>query len=233
MTRRAWLTASLVTGAVLLFVTFFVSVLGGGTDWPGLAVRLTLLVTAVLAVWSQPTRVAAASVAAWAVVACPFPITSYDGTFRDRPQGETIAQGVGAVARDSYAVKLGPIPVGRVVFRRSEKSYLNGEGSYADADLVAYGIGWLPYPHVQRSVVQGLGGNDVDYWAFEERVALRRDGHDLMVAGDRLDPAAQRNRLEEKRLGVSISGSALTWLGWILVAAAVFLRTRADGAPAS
>jgi hypothetical protein len=122
-----------------------------------------------------------------------------------------------------FAVSAGGIPVADTWFAADDRAYLNGESDYADSDLVAWSFAWVPWPHVDRAEIIGLGGNVIDFW-FDDEVQVRRDGRDLLVSGDRHDPESNGERAEVRAIGVARTESDLTVFGWLVAILAAGAR---------
>jgi hypothetical protein len=114
-----------------------------------------------------------------------------------------------------FAVSAGDIAVAATWFAADDRAYLNGESDYADSDLVAWSFAWVPWPHVDRAEIIGLGGNVIDFW-FDDEVQVRRDGRDLRVSGDRHDPESNSERAEMRTIGLGRTHSDLTTFGWLV-----------------
>jgi hypothetical protein len=207
-----------ICAAVLVF-SWPVS-LTGASWWPWEPLRVCLVLTAVLALSAWRGRAAVVALVCWALVASPLVVRDTSGGFTSRPPGRVLATGVPS---GPFAVSAGDIAVAATWFAADDRAYLNGESDYADSDLVAWSFTWVPWPHVDRSEIIGLGGNVIDFW-FDDEVQVRRDGDDLLVSGDRHDPESSSERPEVRAIGLDRTESDLTVFGWFLVLMAAGAR---------
>lgn len=198
--------------------------------WPWEPLRVCiLLVTLAVVAGARRRRWMILVVCCWAFVASPLVITQDDRGFATRfpnaVPGEQIGQGVPS---GPYAMNAGSVPVGLTKLSASPRFCLNGESSDPDSMLVAWTVTALPWPHIDRTRIIGLGGNFIDQWVYPERVVVHRDDHQLLVSGKRTDQAGAE--LPEVRALVwAPTHSAITVLGWTLLLAAVAARLLARG----
>ena len=212
------------------FVGLFVD---PGMSWaPWEPFRAWLAIVATVAVLTWPRRAAVLAVLAWALVAAPLvPGVSNRGLSPEVP-GEVMstprrplqnAPGAGPLPGGVHALQAGPVPIGATRLSRASRGYLNGEGGYAQNDLVAWSLVLLPWPHVDRTTIATLDGSAPKEWF--PPVTLARDGHALLVAGQkRTSTNEPGGPFEVKALGWSLSGSGVTYIGWLLVALALLVR---------
>jgi len=204
------------------FVGLFVD---PGMSWaPWEPFRAWLAVVATVAVLTWPRRAAVLAVLAWALVAAPLvPGVSSRGLAPNVPgkvvgtpsPGERVPSG-------TYAVRAGAVPIGATRLNLASRVYLNGEGGYPMHDLVAWSLVLLPWPHVDRTTIALVGGTN-QYW--NGPVTVAREGHTLLISATReFGPEALGAPVEVKELGWGLSGSGVTYVGWLLVALALLVR---------
>jgi len=228
ITVERWILISLG----LLPVVFLSGIwtLTGWTGWPWDPLRLALAISAAVAIATRRKLIWIPLLVAWAAVACPVPLTLRDEGTRQTPPGRVLALGTGEASYDDNTGEQRPdgplpavtehterLPLGVVWARRRDRNYLNGEGGYTRADLVAVAVGWLPYPHIQRTAVAPLGGSNSDDWRNEDQVELRRDGDRLYFAESSYELKGRKLTGELRRVALAPAPSAITWLGWVLV----------------
>ena len=238
MKRR--LPLGLPYGATLLGLLFVFLSVGpfvivfdpGSTWWPWEPLRAWVALVAAVAVLAWSRRAAVVAVVAWALVAAPLvPAPSSRGLSPQVP-GTVIGtstpdagppSGVGRPPGGFHALRAGPVPVGATKLTRASKAYLNGEFGYARNDLVAWSLVLLPWPHVDRTNIGTLDGSANKDWY--PPVTLAREGDALLVAGQKRTSYDDYGApFEVKEFGWSLSGSGLTYFGWLLVALALLVR---------
>jgi hypothetical protein len=206
------------------------------TWWPWEPFRVCVLVAAIGFVLAGSRRAAVIAVIAWAFIASPLVITQAPRGFLLRssnlPPGELLGKGVPS---GPYAVYGGGVPLGLARFAKASRNYINGEGSYADANLVAWSVTLLPWPHIDRTRIIGLGGNVIDYWALPDSIEVRRINHELVISGKRYPPGINETYPELRALVWARTRSAITVAGWLLLALAIgyriLRRNAAEGDP--
>lgn len=210
------------------FVGLFVD---PGMSWaPWEPFRAWVAVVATVAVLTWPRRAAVLAVLAWALVAAPLvPGVSSRGLSPEVPGNvisstpSRVVPGSGRLPGGVHALQAGPVPIGATKLSRASRGYLNGEGGYAQNDLVAWSVVLLPWPHVDRTIIATLDGSAPTEWF--PPVTLARDGHALLVAGQkRASTNEPYGPFEVKVLGWRLSGSGVTYIGWLLVALALLVR---------
>jgi hypothetical protein len=194
--------------------------LAGATWWPWQPVRLVIASVAVVA-WSR--RAAVVAICAWALVAAPWTVRQAPAYFARSAvaPGERLATGVPS---GPFVLRTERAPVGLTVLRAATKNYINGEGDYASSELVAWSATLLPWPHIDRTEIIGMGGNVIDFWASPSSVEVRRQRDRLLLAHNRYDDARGAEWPEVRPLGFGPSSSPITYLGWIAVLLSLAVR---------
>lgn len=220
----ATLVAVLLVG--LLPVSFVGLFFDKGMSWaPWEPFRAWLAIVATVAVLTWPRRAAAIAVVAWALVAAPLvPAASNRGLSQEVPGKVLSTSGLHrSLPGGIHALRVGPVPIGGAKLARASKAYLNGEGGYAQNDLVAWSLVLLPWPHVDRTNITTLDGSAPEDWF--PPVTLARDGNALLVAGQQRTSYDEVGApFEVKELGWNLSGSGITYIGWLLVGIALTVR---------
>ena len=143
------------------------SMLAGNTGGTYSLLRLAILLVVAGAVlfWRRWRLHAVIGLALWAFVASPMVTNRQFLGFQDTPPPglQPLSQAPALLRGDAW-------DSGVYMATMAEKNYLNGEGSYAHADLVAWTVTWLPWPHLSRAQIIGIGGNFDEFWIFEEEI---------------------------------------------------------------
>ena len=208
---RSWWGLVVVCAAVLGLSWF--GTFGGATWWPWEPVRICVLLVAAVAVAAGPRTAAVLTLVTWAFVASPLAVEEQDLGFVE-PQGNVLATGIPS---GPFLLRAGSFPTGATVFEAADKHYVNGEGSDADSELVAWSLVWLPWPHLDRTEIIGLGGNVIDFWAYPDSVEVRRNRQRLAVTGTRYDDASHMEQSESRAIALRRTTSLLTLLGWLVL----------------
>ena len=190
------------------------------TGWPWSPLRLAVVLSAIWALATIRSRAVGAALVAAVLVLCPLvAIQVADGYDFDRePAGALVGPAIGAHA----LVRWHGAPAGWVFLSSADRSYVNGEGDYADADLVATSVTLLPWPSLRRESIIGVGGNTIDYWRDDPQ--LRRDDSGPLVASTRYHNGA--NLWEWRRIRVGGAGDLVAVVAWPLVALVLLWRGR-------
>lgn len=222
--RRLWLTPGKAVAFVVAVVMLsYPATWFAWTGWPWSPLRLAVMVLALWAVGTRASRVAIVVAAVLLVLLCPLLAIQV----ADEPQwsGTPSGRDVGAAIGSHSLVRWHGVPAGWMFFSTRDKAYLNGEGDYADEDLVATAVTLLPWPSLHRETVIGLGGNTIEFWAVDDP-QLRRDGDGLIVTSTRYYNGHE-HWWDRRRIALGSTADLLTIAAWF--AFAVLLGSRFVG----